>query len=669
MLGTTFGMEAEPSGRDAVVVLGYDLWRSTFRGDSGIVGRSIQLNGTSYAVIGVMPRGFQLFDWQSDLWYPLTMSQDQQSWTGATAQAYGRLRSGQSAALASVEMRSMATAMQAEFHLAPDWATGARVEGLLEAVVGSASRMIWLLFGGVVFLLLIATANVTNLLLVRAAERRQELSLRLALGASASRIARLLFTESVMLSAIGGACGIAAAFVIVRFLPAMLPRDLPRIGEVALSPAVLAFAVVATVLPAIVFGFVPLLQTRTSGLAGALRETKGGRSGEFARGALISAEVGLALVLVVGTALMGRSLSALLSVDVGLKADHLLTARVQPTGMQSVEETRVFWREVFSRVEALPGVRGAATILHLPASGRSWGANIEVEGRPTSPDAPTPRAAWQSVSTKFFATAGVPVQVGRGVEPTDVAGSPRVIVVNAPFAKSFFPGENPVGHRIKAGFATDREWATIVGVVGGVRHDSLNAPPVPEVYVPFEQHSVWATSLVVRYTGDATALAPAIRNAIWSVRRDVPVDEMRTMDAVLSGSLQRPRLILELLGIFAATGLLLGAVGIYGVTAFGVEQRRRELGIRAALGATAERLVWLVVRGGLRYAVIGVAIGVPVSFALSRVMRGLVFGVTPTDPLSFGLGAFVLVAVAALASWVPARSASRTEPMEVLRGE
>jgi predicted permease len=574
---------------------------------------------------------------------------------------------GSTASAASSELKSLAAAMQTEFHLPPDWTDDAHVVGLHDAVVGGARRMLWLLFGGVVFMLMIATANVANFLLVRAAERRQELALRLALGASSFRVARLLLSESLVLGVIGGAFGVAAAFAIVRFLPALLPRDLPRLGEVVIDPGVLAFAVVATILPALAVGFAPVMHSRRNGLAGALREVRGAR-GERTRGALVAAEVCLALILMVGAALMGRSLNALLSVDVGFKADHLLSARLQPSGMRSPEETRVFWREALARVEAVPDVTSAATILHLPTSGRSWHADIEVDGRPLSAGTAPPRAAWQSVSTNFFATAGVPVISGRAFERTDVAGTPRVIVVNSAFARALFPNDVPVRHRIKAGFATEREWATIVGVVGGVRHDSLNSPPVPEVYVPFEQHMVGATSLVVRVKGDAAALAPAVRNAIWSIRRDVPVDEMRTMDAVLSGSLQRPRMILEILAFFAFTGLVFGAVGIYGVVAFGVEQRRRELGIRAALGADADNLVRLVVRSGLRFAGIGVLIGIPISVGLSSVMRGLVFGVTPTDPTSFVLGALVLLAVAVVASWVPARRASRVEPMEVLRG-
>jgi predicted lysophospholipase L1 biosynthesis ABC-type transport system permease subunit len=353
-----------------------------------------------------MPRGFQLFDWQSDLWYPLTMSQSDQTWSGATALAYGRLRVGSTASAASSELKSLAAAMQTEFHLPPDWTADAHVVGLHDAVVGGARRMLWLLFGGVVFLLMIATANVANLLLVRAAERRQELALRLALGASSFRVARLLLSESLVLGVIGGAFGIAAAFAIVRFLPALLPRDLPRLGEVVIDPGVLAFAVAATILPALAVGFAPVMHSRRNGLAGALREVRGARGGERTRGALVAAEVCLALVLMVGAALMGRSLNALLSVDVGLKADHLLTARVQPTGVRSPEEARVFWREALARVEAVPGVTSAATILHLPTSGRSWHADIEVDGRPTSAGTALPRAAWQSASSALRATSG-----------------------------------------------------------------------------------------------------------------------------------------------------------------------------------------------------------------------------------------------------------------------
>jgi predicted permease len=371
--------------------------------------------------------------------------------------------------------------------------------------------------------------------------------------------------------------------------------------------------------------------------------------------------------LLVGASIMWRSLTATLRVDRGLRSDHLLTAAVMPTGLREPEQVRAFWRQTLQSIEAIPGVRGAATILHLPTSGRTWMADIEVVGRPLAAGQPKPRSAWQSVSHSYFSTAGVPIIAGRPFTPADNAGAPRVVAVNEAFAEEMFPGESPLGREIVAGNSTSRQTATIVAVVGGVRHDSLSAAPTAELYVPIEQQLVYATGLIVRTSGDPIALAPAIRQRIWDINPNVPISDVRTMDERFSASLQRPRLILGVLAVFAIAGLILGAVGMYGVVAYAVQQRARELGIRAALGAHAVALQGLVVRGGLRYALLGIAIGIPVALALSRVLRGIAFGVSATDPVSFVVVGMLLLVVTGLASWIPSRRGARSDPMVVLR--
>lgn len=670
LLGRAFGMESETPSEGKVAVLGYELWQTSFGGDSAIIGRTIALDGGRYTVVAVMPRGFQLFDWQSDLWTPLTMGRDEFTWKGETGLAFGRLRPGQTAATASAEISSLVPVIRQSLNHTSTWGHGTPLTDLREYLVGNVSRMLWFLFGSVVFLLLIASGNVANLLLVRAAERQPEIALRRSLGAPSGRIARLLLGESLLLGVVGGAIGVMLATLCVRYLPSFLPRNLPRLGEVAVNGRVLVFAALATLGPALAFGFAPVLQAWKSGLGAALRQGRtGSRSSERVRGTLVSVQVALSLVLLVGAAIMGRSLSSLLNVDRGLRSDHLLTATVQPTGLKSSEDVRAFWRDVLSRIEGIPGVTSAATILHLPTSGRTWMADIQVEGRPLRAGEVLPRAAWQSVSTKYFATAGVPVLLGRPFNAGDGATSPRVMAVNSAFAQRIFPGESPIGKRIVAGNATRNEVATIVAVVGGVRHDSLSSPPAPEIYLPMEQLSVNATSLVIRTTTDPIALGNAVRDRIYSVSRNVPITNMRSMDDVFLASLERPRLILAVLALFAGMGLVLGAVGIYGIVAYGVQQRVRELGIRAALGADARSLRSLVLWGGVRYALMGALIGVPVAFVLSRLIRGLVFGVAPTDPLSFSTAPVVLVVVAAVASWLPARRAARSDPMRALREE
>lgn len=669
LLGTTFERDAERPGEGQVVVIGYELWRDSFDGDSSLIGRSIGLNGSQYRVLGVMPRGFQLLDWQSDLWVPMTMSGQGMAWTGAMGTLVGRLRAGSTVAQAQVELRGMIPRIVAESGLDARWGESARIVPLRDSMVGDVTRMLWLLFGAVVVLLLIASGNLANLLLVRAAERRHEISVRRSLGAPLGRVARLLLVESIVLGVIGGALGFMLAAAMVRVMPAVLPRDVPRLGEVQVNLRVLAFALFATVVPALLVALAPLVQVTRGGFGAALRAARGSGTGGRLRGGLVAVQVALALVLLVGASLMSRSMLALLSVDRGIRSDHLLTASVMPNSSNGADAGRAFWRQALSEIEAIPGVASAGTLLHLPTGGRTWSANIEVEGRPSEPGAVVPRAAWQAVSTGYFATAGIPLISGRAFQPTDNASAPRVIAVNREFAERFFGRESPLGRRITAGNATVRQPATIVAVVGGVRHDSLSAPPSPEVYVPIEQTMVWATGLVVRTTVDPVTVAPALRERIWAIDPNVPVTNVRTMDDVFSASLARPRMILTILGFFAAVGLALGAIGIYGVVAFGVQQRLRELGIRAALGADARALRRLVVRSGVSFAVLGVVSGVPVALSLGGAMRGLVFGVPTTDPVSFVTVSALLLSVAALASWWPARAASKSDPMVVLRSD
>lgn len=666
-LGRVFGMEAERLGDGNLAVLSWDMWKEVFKGDSAIINRTIALEGGRYTVIGVMPRGFQLFDWRSDLWVPMSISRDAFTWTGATGLLYGRLAPSATSQAALVQLRTVLPGIASEFGYPASWSQDASVISLQEHLVGNVSRMLWLLFGAVAFLLLIATSNVANLLMVRASERRAELSVRASLGAPVGRIARLLLAESLLLGSIGGGIGTGIAALTIRYLPAWLPKDLPRLGEITLNWRILGFALVATIVPSLFFAVAPILQAVRGGLAEALREARGARKGERVRGSLVALQVALSLVLLVGASVMGRSLMATLRVDRGLRSDHLLTASVMPTGLREPEQVRAFWREALRSIESIPGVKGAATILHLPTLGRTWMADIDVVGRQGAPGQAKPRSAWQSVSTSYFTTAGVPILAGRAFTASDNTNAPRVVAVNSAFANRMFPGESPLGRQIIAGNASARQPATIVAVVGGVRHDSLSAPPPPEIYVPIEQNLVYATGLVVRTTGDPKAILPAVQRRIWDINPNVPVSNVRTMDEIFAASLQRPRLILGVLAAFALAGLILGAVGMYGVVAYTVQLRTRELGIRAALGAGTAALQGMVVRGGLRYALAGLAIGIPVALALSRVLRGMVFGIAATDPVSFVLVPLVLLAVTALASWLPSRRGARADPMTVLR--
>ncbi len=667
-MGQTFGRETETPGRDNVAVLSDALWRSAFDADPAVIGRSLQLSDGPLTIIGVMPADFH-FSQDADLWMPFAMDRGSFTWDNAMSSAYGKLRAGASAVSATSQVTVLTATLRDEFKQPPNWMRGVvPVAGLQDSVVGGLRPTLLVLLAAVSFLLLIAVANVTNLFLVRTAERREELAVRSSLGATRGQIARVLLGESVLLGTLGGMLGVALAYAGVHFLRYSLPANTPRITELNVDGRVLAVAIVATGVASVVAGLAPSLHGVSGDSGGKLRAGRtvlGG--GRRARGALITAEVALTLMLTVGATLMGRTLIALNNADRGLRSDHLLTMKMEPPGFASPDASRAYWHEVLTQVQAIPGVTAAGTILHLPTSGRSWIADVEVEGRDLATGQSLPRAGWQSVSASFFSTAGMPVLRGRGFGEADGPNAPLAVVLNTALADKLFPGENPVGRRIRAGFATSKHWATVVGVVSSVRHDSLNAPPAPELYVPFDQMIVGANSLVVRTTVDPTALAAALRDRIWSINRDVPITDVRTMDDLFSQSLQRQRIVLALFGFFATAGVLLSAVGIYGVVAYGVRQQLREIGIRVALGADASRIRRLVLGHGVRYAFFGIAIGTPTALALSGYMRSMVYGVATTDPVLFLTVPLLLVGVAAAASWIPARRAANADPCEVLR--
>ena len=667
LFGRPFGMEAEVPGQNFVAVLSWEMWQTSLNGDPGIIGRSVQLDRQPYTVQAVMPPGFRPLGMTSDLWVPMTMDRDAMAWAGATTLAYGKLRPGTTSSAATAELRLVAADLQREFQLAPDWSQNVSVAGLQESMVGATRPTLLVLFAAVGCLLLIACANVANLLLVRNSERRHELAVRASLGATPGDIASFVTGESLVLGALGGAAGLALAFGGVGLLGHILPRDLPRLDEVVMDGRVLAAAAVFAVLTSVVFGLAPAIQARGAAVAARMRagRTVAGQ-GQRTRGAVVAAEIALALILTVGATLMGRTLVALNHVDPGLRTDHLLTMVLQPPNSGD-DGLRAYWATLLERVQGIPGVTSAATVLHLPTGGRKWMGAVTVEGRPPAPGESPRRTAWQSVSPGYFTTAGIPIVRGRRLSETDGPSAPRVIAVNQAFADVIFPGEDPMGKRVKAGNGTDNDWATIVGVVGSVRHDSLNGAAGPEIYIAFAQNTVVSNSLVIRTAVPPLTVAGAVRDAIWSIDRNVPISNVRTMEDMYAASLSRQRMVLTLLGLFAGTGLLLSAVGIYGVVAYAVRQRMKELGIRMALGADARSIRRLVVGQGLGYALAGVLAGVPLALALSRLLRTMVFGIEPTDPLSFALVPMVLVGIAVLASWIPARRAAAGSPTEILR--
>jgi predicted permease len=458
-------------------------------------------------------------------------------------------------------------------------------------------------------------------------------------------------------------------------LRASLPADTPRLTSITLDGTVLAVCATLAILIGIAFGLAPALLASRGDAQDALRGARGvaGRAGgERTRGALVVAEVALTLVLVIGAGLMMRTLWSLSHVDAGFRADGVLTLRVQPSGERyNTNATRVrYVQTLLERLAALPGVQSTGMIHHLPLAGYAWYANIDLEGRVRAPNEAPLRSGWRVIEGDYFKTMGIPLVRGRVFSASDTREATPVVIVNEAFARVAWPGEDPLGKRFTAGNATRGTSAvTVVGVVGDVRHVALDARPEPELYRPHAQTPMGAVTLTLRVSGDPLAVAGLARQTVNTIDADVPISDVRSMDQVMSQSVARPRLIMSLLLVFAGVGVILGAVGVYGVIAYAVGERRGEIGVRIALGAEPGRVAGAVLAQGMRYAAVGVAIGLAGSLAVTRVMRTLVFGVSTTDPLTFvGLSLF-LVAVAAVASYLPARQAARTDPMVALRAD
>ncbi len=665
--GTTFGMEAETPGAAPVAVLGYDLWQTKFNGDPSVVGRSIILDRQPYRVLGVLPRNFKILDQKTDLYLPMAMDPEAMSYAGGTTLGLARLQPGVTEAQASAEFKAVAARMGHQFQQTVDFAQTARIEGLQKQLVGAMTTTLTVVLAAVLFILLIAVANVANLLLVRSAERRTELAVRVTLGASRGALLRQLTAESLLLAFAAGGAGVLLAIAIVPVLRSWLPETTPRLQEIGVDATVLAFAFALSVLVALGIGLVPALLTRQSRIVTGIRSgrTTTGSGGRL-RGALILVEVALGVVLLSGATLMLRTLQRINQVDPGFRREHVLTFRLQPSQFDSLSQLRAYWRVLLPKLEALPGVVSAGTVLHVPLGGRKWNANIEIEGLTHPPGATLPRAAWQSINGRYFDAFGLRLLRGRAFTPEDREDVGRVVIINDVLARRLWPNAEPLNVRIRAGNATQNEWATIVGVVSSVRHDSLTVEPGAELYVPFDQRPVVATSVVLRTTGEPKALSRVVRETVWAEGREVPISQMRTIDEVLARATQRQRVTMTLLAVIAALGLLLGVVGVAGLVSYAVRQRRREIAIRMALGARAQDVTRLLAGSGLVWAVGGIVAGSALAWVLTRFMRALLYGVSPFDPVTFAAVPAALLISALLSSYLPAQRAARTSPAEAL---
>ncbi|WP_083682656.1 ABC transporter permease [Archangium sp. Cb G35] len=656
-------------GHNAVVVLSHGLWQRRFGGDRAILGRTLTLDGLPITVVGVMPPGFSFPSERVDLWLSDSLidesgipRQRQVRWQSVVA----RLKPGVSLETARSEMNGVARQLAEEYPATNLQTSAVTAVPLHEAVTGDVRSGLMVLLGAVGFLLLIACVNVANLMLTRATARERELAVRAALGAGPGRLMGQLLTESLVLATLGGAAGLLLAAWGTELLLAFSVKQLPRLHEVRVDGAVLAFAMGATLFTGVLFGLLPAVRAGSPRLAPVLKAAGRGMTGTGGarlRGALVVTEVALAVVLMAGAGLAVRSLMSLLSVEPGFRAEGAVVVSFSssPAGRPS----RQYLAEVLERVREVPGVQVAGTTKNLPLEGSGEPAPLILPGQSQESAADAPRVHYLYVSNDYFRAMGIPLLRGRAFTSQDTSEMPVVMMVNDAFARRFFPGEDVLGRSIQWGQVA----APIVGVVGDVRQESLSEPAPPLVYVHVLQQSRSSVNLVVRGQGAPLQLAAAVRQAIWSVNPNQTITRITTLEEVVGGSVARPRLIAALLGLFAVLALVLGAVGIYGVLAYTVGQRQREIGVRLALGARPAEVLGMILRGGMRLAGLGVALGVAGALVLSRVMSSILYGVAPHDPLTFVAVAVVLLGVALVACLVPARRAMRVDPAVSLRAE
>lgn len=675
--------EDKPGDSGRVVILSQELFQKRFNSDPNVLNQSMVLDGRNYTIIGVMPRAFQ-FPIQNEpveLWTTVAIDREgKEPITDERGMHYmnviGRLKPGVSKEQAQAEMTSISARLEQQY---PDknLHRSSSVEPALEALVHSARPALLILLGAVGCVLLIACANVANLLLARAMTRHKEMAIRSALGASRMRVVRQLLTESVLLSLTGGALGLLLAVWWSDLLVTLGRDQIPRSLQVGLDGRVLGFTLLVSVLTGLVFGLVPALHSSKTQLTEALKEGGRGGSGEGARrnrtrGVLVVVELAVAVILLVGAGLLIQSLWRLRQVSPGLNSQNVLTLVVGiPEVKYPTAKQAQFYHDLVAHIESLPGVRSASAVIPLPLSGDSFVISFETEGRPVA-KGDRPSADFFAITGGYFKTMGIPVVKGRDFTERDDKRATGVVIVNEAFAQKFFPGEDPIGKHIRPGISTDEDkpvMREIVGVVGDVKNRDLSSEFRPGYFLPQAQIPFNQMTLLVKTTNDPHSLITAVQNEVHSMDKELPVFNIKTMDEYLAASVASPRFNTTLLSIFAAVALVLTIVGLYGVMSYSVAQRTNEIGIRMALGAQTRDVLSLIVKQGARLVLMGLAIGLVGAFALMRVIASLLFGVTAKDPLTFAAVAGLLTVVALLACYLPALRAARVDPMEALRYE
>jgi putative ABC transport system permease protein len=679
LLGRNFRPEDDAPGAPPVALITHAYWKGALAGENSILGHTLRTTEYVFTIVGVLPPDFR-FGAAADIYAPLGLTRvpnanllDRGNHVGLFGVA--RLAPGVSRHQAQAELEQIAAALGREYPKTNTGA-GAEVQMLRDRFVERVAPTLVALMGSVAFLLLLACANVANLLLARGAARQHELAIRTALGGSRWRLVRQLLVESTLLSGAGGALGVAAAVILVKTLMAVAPPDIPRLDQVGIDTTSLLFALGASILCGLVFGAFPALQasgSRNEHLLARASRTSAAVAPRRTRRVLMAVEVALAVVLLSGCGLMLRTMLQLAAVDPGFRPDHLLTARLSLSGdvWNSPDRRIVFHERLLEALRRLPGVANAALTLSLPIDGSNWGSIFIVSDKPVPVNGSLPFAAFVPASAGYFETMAMPIRSGRGFDARDRADSPKVVVINESAARRLWPGESPLGKRIKQGWPEDQEppWREVVGVVADVKLEGVDQDTPLQIFLPLPQLPVRNVSIAVRTSIEPEGLTNALESAVQRVQPDLPVTRLFTMTQLMTQAVATRRLSTMIFGVFAAVAMLIAAVGLYGVVAQSVTERTREIGVRMALGAERHRVLGMFVRQGLITALAGVAAGTAGAVVLSTWVEQLVFNVAPRDPATLAAVAGLLLAVAALACYVPARRAARVDPLIALKAE
>jgi putative ABC transport system permease protein len=690
-LGREFLPEEGKQGRNNVALLGYGLWKRRFGSEPNVIGRVIRLDGANVTIVGVLPAGLQLPGdltsiEKTQLWIPEIFPLDNRNrWGSNYLTCIARMKPGVTMEKAQADIWGITRRVRQEHKEAAieDPAYTIRVAQLQKDLVGDMSRALWVLGGAVGLVLLIACANIANLLMARAMTREREIAIRTALGAGRSRLVRQLLTESMLLALLGGMLGILLAGWGMELLSSLRFENLPRLEEIHINRDVLLFSFAVSLVTSILFGLAPALHISYLNLNHSLHEEGRGLSGGRARRRmqrlLVVVEVALAVVLVVGAGLLAQSLYRLMRIDTGFKPGNLLTLQLAPSSTKYSDNQSIvtFYSQLLENVRALPGVLSAASVNVIPLAGFGGDTVFDIEGRPPAreqmkgPGGFAQHLGFRIVSPGYFETLGIQLIRGRTFTAFDHRDAKLVTIINETMARRFWPGEDPIGRRIRL-YRNPTEtgpWMEIAGVVGDTKIRNLTEDVKQEIFMPHAQSGGLGATLVVRTSGDPKAMLGAVSEQIRTLDRDLPIYNIRTMEEVLAGTISQPRLNLMLLAIFAGLAMVMALVGVYGLLSYTVNQRTREIGIRLALGAQRRDVLKLVIGQGLRLVLIGIGIGLAGAMAMTRVMKSLLFGVSATDPATFAVIAMLLAAVALLACYLPARRATKVDPMVALRYE